>query len=105
MIQLILLILGQNRAFARYASFQLLWSVRLKLGDKGNHLEMCLLKVYVQKGNTGRELVAQEIALVNKISKNIKLVNLDFEEIIFENADILSIDTLNSVLLLKKQEE
>ena len=59
----------------------------------------------MQEGNTGRELVAQEIAVVNKIGKNIKLVNLDFEEIIFENADILSIDTLNSVLLLRKQEE
>jgi len=68
-------------------------------------LEMCLLKVYVQEGNTGRKLVAQEIALVNKISKNVKLVNLDFEETILENVDILSIDTLNSVLLLKKQEE
>ena len=67
-------------------------------------MEMCLLKVYVQEGNTGRKLVAQEIALVNKISKNIKLVNLDFEETILENADILSIDTLNSVLLLKKRE-
>jgi len=67
-------------------------------------LEMCLLKVYVQEGNTGRKLVAQEIALVNKISKNVKLVNLDFEETILENVDILSIDTLNSVLLLKKRE-
>ena len=66
---------------------------------------MCLLKVYVQKGKTGRELVTQEIALVRKEGRNVKLVNLDFEEIIFENADILSIDTLNSVLLLKKQEE
>jgi len=65
---------------------------------------MCLLKVYVQEGNTGRKLVAQEIALVNKISKNVKLVNLDFEETILENVDILSIDTLNSVLLLKKRE-
>ena len=66
---------------------------------------MCLLKVYVQKGNTGKKLVAREIALVDKIDSNIKLVNLDFEEIIFENHDILSIDTLNSVLLLKKREE
>ena len=65
---------------------------------------MCLLKVYVQEGNTGKKLVAQEIALVNKIGRNIKLVNLDFEEITLENVDILSIDTLNSVLLLKKRE-
>jgi len=67
-------------------------------------LEMCLLKVYVQERNTGKKLVAQEIALVNKIDSNIKLVNLDFEETILENVDILSIDTLNSVLLLKKRE-
>ena len=66
---------------------------------------MCLLKVYVQEGNTGKSIVAQEIAIVRKEGRNIRLVNLDFEEITFENVDILSIDTLNSVLLLKKQEE
>jgi hypothetical protein len=59
----------------------------------------------VQERNTDKKLVAQEIALVNKIDRNVKLVNLDFEEIILENVDVLSIDTLNSFLLLKKREE
>jgi hypothetical protein len=65
---------------------------------------MCLLKVYVQNKNTSRKLVAQEIALVNKDGSNVKLVNLDFEEKVLENVDILSIDTLNSVLLLESRE-
>ena len=68
-------------------------------------MEMCLLKVCVQEGNTGKKIVAQEIALVRKENGKVTLMNLDFEEIIFEDVDILSIDTLNSVLLLKRQEE
>jgi hypothetical protein len=64
---------------------------------------MCLLKVYVKNRNNSRKLVAREIALVNKDKSNIKLVNLDFEETILENVDVLSIDTLNSVLLLKSR--
>lgn len=68
-------------------------------------MEMCLLKVCVQEGKTGKKIVAQEIALVRKENGKVRLVNLDFEEIIFEDVDILSIDTLNSVLLLKRQEE
>lgn len=48
--------------------------------------------------------MAQEIALVNKDGSNVKLVNLDFEEKVLENVDILSIDTLNSVLLLESRE-
>ena len=65
---------------------------------------MCLLKVYVDEGKSGKKLVAEQIALVIKDNDEIKLKNLDFEEIKLNNVQILSIDTLNSVLLLKSRE-
>jgi ABC-type antimicrobial peptide transport system ATPase subunit len=65
---------------------------------------MCLLKVYVDEGKLGKKLVAEEIALVTKDNDKIKLRNLEFEEISLGNVEIVSIDTLNSVLLLKGRE-
>jgi len=65
---------------------------------------MCLLKVYVDEGKSGKKLVAEEIALVTKVNDRIKLKNLDFEEISLDNVEIVLIDTLNSVLLLKGRE-
>lgn len=65
---------------------------------------MCLLKVYVDQGKSGKKLIAEEIALVNKADGKIKLRNLEFEEISLDNVEIVSIDTLNSVLLLKGRE-
>jgi ABC-type antimicrobial peptide transport system ATPase subunit len=65
---------------------------------------MCLLKVYMDEGKSGKKLVAEEIALVTKDNDKIKLKNLEFEEISLNNVQILSIDTLNSVLLLKSRE-
>jgi len=65
---------------------------------------MCLLKVYVDEGKSGKKLVAKQIALVFKENDEIKLKNLDFEETKLDNVQILSIDTLNSVLLLKSKE-
>ena len=65
---------------------------------------MCLLKVYVDEGRSGKKLVAEEIALVSKEEGKIKLKNLEFEEISLGNVEIVSIDTLNSVLLLKSKE-
>ncbi len=65
---------------------------------------MCLLKVYVDEGKSGKKLIAEEIALVSKVDGKIKLKNLEFEEIGLDNVEIVSIDTLNSVLLLKGRE-
>lgn len=65
---------------------------------------MCLLKVYVDEGKSGKKLVAEQIALVTKDNDKIKLKNLEFEEISLDNVEIISIDTLNSVLLLKSGE-
>jgi ABC-type antimicrobial peptide transport system ATPase subunit len=55
----------------------------------------------VDEGKSGKKLVAEEIALVTKDNDKIKLKNLEFEEISLDNVEIVSIDTLNSVLLLK----
>ena len=65
---------------------------------------MCLLKVYVDQGKLGKKLVAEEIALVSKADGKINLKSLEFEEISLDNVEIVSIDTLNSVLLLKGRE-
>lgn len=65
---------------------------------------MCLLKVYVDEGKSGKKLVAEQIALVVKENDEIKLKNLDFVETKLDNVQIISIDTLNSVLLLKSKE-
>ena len=65
---------------------------------------MCLLKVYVDQGKSGRKLIAEEIALVSKADSKIRLRSLEFEEISLDEVEIVSIDTLNSVLLLKGRE-
>ncbi|PDM27085.1 hypothetical protein CP083_00400 [Candidatus Bathyarchaeota archaeon B24-2] len=64
---------------------------------------MCLLKVYLDEGSLGRRLVAQEIALVAKDKDTIRLRNLEFEDRTIDNVEIVLIDTLNSVLLLKRK--
>ncbi|MCK4424173.1 hypothetical protein KAU93_00695 [Candidatus Bathyarchaeota archaeon] len=58
----------------------------------------------MDEGKSGKKLVAEQIALVIKDNDEIKLKNLEFEEIRLDNVQILSIDTLNSVLLLKSRE-
>jgi len=65
---------------------------------------MCLLKVYVDQGKSGKKLIAEEIALVSKADGKINLKSLEFEEISLDNVEIVLIDTLNSFLLLKGRE-
>ena len=65
---------------------------------------MCLLKVYLDEGSLGRRLVARDIALVAKDKDTIRLRNLEFEDRTIDNVEIVLIDTLNSVLLLKRKE-
>jgi len=64
---------------------------------------MCLLKVYLEDGNLDRKLIAEDIALVSKEDNGVKIRNLNFEEETLENVDIVMIDALNSVLLLRKR--
>ena len=58
----------------------------------------------MDEGKSGKKFVAEEIALVTKDNDKIKLKNLEFEEISLGNVEIVLIDTLNSVLLLKGRE-
>ena len=64
---------------------------------------MCLLKVYLKDGNSDRKLIAEDIALVSKEDNGVKIRNLNFEEETLEDVDIVMIDALNSVLLLRKR--
>lgn len=63
--------------------------------------EMCLLKVYMDQGKSGKKLIAEGIALVAVENGKITLKNLELEEIMLDVVEIVLIDTLNSVLLLK----
>jgi len=63
---------------------------------------MCLLKVYLKDGNLDRKLIAEDIALVSKEDNGVKIRNLNFEEKTLEDVDIVMIDALNSILLLKR---
>ena len=64
---------------------------------------MCLLKVYLEDGNKDRKLIAEDIALISKEDNGVKIRNLNFEEETLEDVDIVMIDALNSVLLLRKR--
>jgi len=63
----------------------------------------CLLKVYLEDGNKDRKLIAEDIALISKEDNGVKIRNLNFEEETLEDVDIVMIDALNSVLLLRKR--
>ena len=64
---------------------------------------MCLIKVYIEKGD-GKELIAEDIAFVIKDGDNIILRSLEFKDIsALEGVDISLIDTLNSTMLIKSK--
>ena len=65
-------------------------------------LIMCLLKVYVED-EADRRLVARDVAFISKEGGTVKLRDLEFEETTLTNVDILSIDALSSILILKKR--
>jgi len=64
---------------------------------------MCLLKVYLEDEDAERKLIAQNVAFVSKEDGKVKLRDLELEETTLMNADILSIDALSSILILKKR--
>lgn len=64
---------------------------------------MCLIKVYMEKGD-GKELIAEDIAFVIKDGDKIILRSLEFKDIsALEGVDISLIDTLNSTMLIKSK--
>jgi len=64
---------------------------------------MCLLKVYLEDQNSDRKIIAEDVALISKENNGVKIRNLNFEEETLEDVDIVMIDALNSVLLLRKR--
>ncbi len=64
---------------------------------------MCLLKVYLEEKNE-KKFIAKDIALVIKEENMIKLYKLETEDTInLENIDIFSIDTINSIMIVKSK--
>jgi len=66
---------------------------------------MCLLKVYVVDEAAGKKLIARDVAFIFKEDGTVKLRNIEFEETTLMNVDIISIDALSSILLLKEREK
>jgi predicted RNA-binding protein len=66
---------------------------------------MCLLKVYLEKGDSKR-LIAKDVALVVREGSGIKLRSLELMDMVsLEEVNISLIDTLNSVMILKPKTE
>ena len=62
---------------------------------------MCLIKVYMDKGE-GKELVAEEVAFVVKEEDKIVLRSLEFEDLpALEGVEISLLDMLNSVMVIR----
>ena len=57
----------------------------------------------MKDGNSDRKLIAEDIALISKEDNGVKIRNLNFEEETLEDVDIVLIDALNSILLLRKR--
>jgi len=66
---------------------------------------MCLFKVYLKDENSKRKLIAEDIALSSKENNRIKIRNSNLEEETWDNVEIIMIDALNSILLIKKLDE
>jgi predicted RNA-binding protein len=66
---------------------------------------MCLLKVYLEKGDSKR-LIAKDVALVVREGSGIKLRSLELMDMVsLEEVNISLIDMLNSVMILKPKTE
>ncbi len=62
---------------------------------------MCLLKVYLEE-DTDRKLIAKEVFLILKEGNIVSLKSMELETVVtLEEVDVSSIDTLNSVMILK----
>ena len=62
---------------------------------------MCLLKVYLEGGESGRRLVAQDVAFVSESDGEVK--DIDLKEVVLKGVDIVLIDALDSILILRER--
>lgn len=64
---------------------------------------MCLLKVYLDDG-VERRLIAEDVAVAVREGNRVKLRSLELMDVVtLEEVDISSVDTLNSVMVLKPE--
>jgi hypothetical protein len=62
---------------------------------------MCLLKVYLEE-DSEKKLIASDITLIYKEGNAVTLKGIELQTVVsLEHVDMKSIDTLNSVLILK----
>ncbi|MCD6470362.1 CooT family nickel-binding protein [Candidatus Bathyarchaeota archaeon] len=62
---------------------------------------MCLLKVYVKEPDLGMKLVARDVAFIFRENGSIRIVDVESKEKTITGMEILSIDALKSILILK----
>mgnify|MGYP000271125822 CR=1 FL=1 len=63
---------------------------------------MCLLKVYLDEGEAGRKLITRDVSLVAKEGGKVRVRDIGFNEVTLEGVDVVLVDALNSILILKK---
>ena len=66
---------------------------------------MCLLKVYLETGSSGKKLIAQDVSFILNEKGRVTVKDIEFNEISLENVEISVVDALNSVLVLKRKGE
>lgn len=66
---------------------------------------MCLLRVYLETGSSGKKLIAQDVSFILHEKGRVTVKDIEFKEIFLENVEISVVDALNSVLILKRKGE
>ncbi|MEM2699610.1 MAG: hypothetical protein QXN98_02535 [Candidatus Bathyarchaeia archaeon] len=63
---------------------------------------MCLLKVYFEDPCLGRRLIVENVILISREGNTIRILDAEMNEIVLSDAEIATIDALNSKLILKR---
>lgn len=63
---------------------------------------MCLLKVYFEDPCLGRRLIVENVILISREGNTIRILDAEMNEIVLSDAEIATIDALNSTLILKR---
>ncbi|MEM2309184.1 MAG: CooT family nickel-binding protein [Candidatus Bathyarchaeia archaeon] len=63
---------------------------------------MCLLKVYFEDPCLGRRLIVENVTLISREGNTIRILDAEMNEIVLSDAEIATIDALNSKLILKR---
>jgi len=63
---------------------------------------MCLLKVYFEDPCLGRRLIVENVTLISREGNTIRILDAEMNEIVLSDAEIATIDALNSTLILKR---